>query len=324
MKYILSTSHEPYFNIASEEYFLENFTDDIFLLYINDRSIIIGRNQNTPAEINLEYVEEENIPVVRRMSGGGAVFHDLGNLNYSFITTDNHEISFKEFSQPIIAALNELGVKAEFSGRNDLTIEGAKFSGTAQYHQGQRMIHHGTLLFSSNLGEIAKALTVRDLKFQDKAVKSVRSRVTTIGEHLNRDLSLEEFIDTLAKFICEEFNIPGEYILSDDEIAVIQKLRDEKYSTWEWNYGRSPKANFHHAYKFPGGIVEYYLNIVGGKIVNIKLYGDFFGIREIMELEEAITGVNYRKEDILAAIEHLPFEEFLANVPREEFVQHMF
>ena len=242
MLLINNTNTNAYFNLAMEEYFLKNTNEDIFLLWQNENSIIVGKNQNTLSEINYDYVKENNIKVVRRLSGGGAVFHDLGNINFTFISCNDNSFSdFKKFTMPIVEALKELNVHAEFSGRNDLLIDGQKFSGNAQYNYKNKVMHHGTLLFSSEINDLSNALKVKPSKFQGKSVKSVKSRVTNISSHLDKEMTVLEFKDYLMDFINKRDENSHFYELNDKDIESINKLVEEKYSTWEWNFGYSPK-----------------------------------------------------------------------------------
>ena len=253
MLYIDNERTDPYWNLALEEYLLKNSSQEFFILWQNKPSIIVGRNQNTVSEINAEYVREHSIPVVRRLTGGGAVFHDLGNLNYTFIVNDNGGagIDFEKYTQPVLEVLHGLSVNAELSGRNDLTIDGRKFSGNSQYRYRNRLLHHGTLLFSSNLPDISSALKVDPSKFEGKGVQSVRSRVTNISEHLKMPLTLAEFKNRITNNIKSSHSEFEVYNLSEQELTSINSLEKEKYSTWEWNYGASPAYNISKRKKFP-------------------------------------------------------------------------
>lgn len=323
---IYNKSTDPYFNLAAEEYFLKNFQDNFFMLWQNKSSVIVGKNQNALSEINLEYVNENNIPVVRRLSGGGAVFHDMGNINFTFISggEEGDFNNFKKFTAPIIDVLNSLSVNAEFSGRNDLTIEGKKFSGNAQYNYRNRVLHHGTLLFSSNIQDISSALKTNPLKFQGKGVKSVESRVTNISSHLKEQMTIQEFIDLVMKHIMQNQKEHTLYEMTQEDILDIEKLAREKYSTWEWNFGSSPEYSFKNTGKFQGGTVEVNLDIKKGQIENIKLYGDFFGVRDISELEESLKGVNHSRQDVLNVLDGVKLSDYLLNISAEELLNLFF
>ena len=258
MLLIYNDKTNPYFNLAMEEYLLKNFNEDMFILWRNEPSIIVGKNQNTISEINLDYVKEHNIPVVRRQSGGGAVFHDLGNINFTFIANNNNSFSdFKRFTLPIIDLLKTLNINAEFSGRNDLLIDGKKFSGNAQYNYKDKVMHHGTLLFSSQISDMSKALRVKPIKFEDKGIKSVKSRVTNISEHLSTPMDVLEFKNLLMDYL-EKTNSDNKYYhLTDYDINEINKLVSQKYNTWDWNFGNSPKYSLHNELKYSGGNIEF-------------------------------------------------------------------
>src|SRR5690554_2325750 len=241
---IFSPSTYAPFNIALEEYILHTFEEDCFLLYINDPCIIVGRFQNTLAEINYQWVQEHEIPVVRRLTGGGTVFHDLGNLNFSFLMNTEEELAgFAKYTAPILDVLNDLGVPARLEGRNDLTINGLKFSGNAKLVQSGKTLQHGTILFSSHVESLTQALKANPLKFTDKAVKSVRARVTNVADHLPKPMKLADFIPLVRNKIHSLYPDARDYYLSIEDREAVQALVDSKYGTWEWNYGKSPQYN---------------------------------------------------------------------------------
>ncbi|NPD45022.1 MULTISPECIES: lipoate--protein ligase [unclassified Lentimicrobium] len=318
-----SKTNNPVFNIATEEYLLKHKDEDCFYLYINNPSIIIGKHQNSLAEINVDYVKENEITVVRRLSGGGAVFHDPGNLNFSFIKTKekNEPIDFRKYTQPILDVLNALGVDAKFEGRNDLTIKGKKFSGNAKHIYQNKILQHGTLLFSSKLPDLSQALKINPLKYQDKAVKSVRSRVTNISEHLSTHISLEAFEDHIINHVRSIYDDTELYELTETDIAAINQLVDEKYSTWNWNFGSSPKYNFQKGIKTTGGHIELNLEVRKGEIVNAKIFGDFFNTNDIDELEKLIIGMPHDLGKIKAQLQQIELGNYLANVTLDEFME---
>lgn len=301
----------PYFNLAMEEYFLKNTVEDTFILWRNENSIIVGKNQNTLSEINYDYVKKNNITVVRRQSGGGAVFHDLGNINFTFIScNDKSFCDFKKFTMPIIESLKGLGINAEFSGRNDLLIDGKKFSGNAQYNYKDRVMHHGTLLFSSVINNVSDALKVKASKFEGKSVKSVKSRVTNISEHLSNPMSVLEFKDYLLNFISNNYDNNTPYKLTDEDMTGINKLVDEKYSTWEWNFGNSPKYSLYNELKYNGGHIEFNLDVEKGFIKNIKFFGDFFGKEDVSFIEKKLINIKHDELSIKNALSDIDINDY--------------
>lgn len=315
---------DPRINLAIEEYALKNLdiNETYLLFYINEPSIIIGKNQNTIEEINTDYVEKNGIHVVRRLSGGGAVYHDLGNLNFSFITKDDGESfhNFKKFTEPVIAALKQLGVDAELSGRNDILAEGRKISGNAQFSTKGRMFSHGTLLFNSEMDHVVSALKVRKDKIESKGIKSIRSRVANISEFLEEPMTIEQFRKLLLTFIFNGEENIQEYKLTDADWEQIMQLSNERYQNWDWNYGKSPKFNVQHSHRFPVGHIDMRLEVNKGMIENVKIYGDFFGAGDVSEIESKLEGVRYEKAAIEAALHDVDVKHYFGNITKEEFV----
>jgi lipoate---protein ligase len=314
---------DPRINLAIEEYALKNLdiNETYLLFYINEPSIIIGKNQNSIEEINTEYVESKGIHVVRRLSGGGAVYHDLGNLNYSFITKDDGDSfhNFRKFTEPVIAALNQMGVNAELSGRNDILAEGRKISGNAQFSTKGRMFTHGTLLFNSEMDHIVSALKVKKDKIESKGIKSVRSRVANISEFLTEKLSVEEFRSALLKFIFQGEEVT-EYVLTEEDWEKIHQLSKERYQNWDWNYGKSPKFNLQHSHRFPVGQIDVRLDVDKGVIENCKIYGDFFGVGDVSEIENKLKAIRYEKNELEAALRDVDTTFYFGKVTKEEFI----
>ncbi len=332
--------HDPSLNLALEEYALRRLPadDDYLLFYINEPSIIIGKNQNTAEEVNGAYVKERGIHVVRRLSGGGAVYHDLGNLNFSFITRDDGKSfhNFRKFTEPVVAALRKLGVNAELSGRNDLQVGERKISGNAQFASKGRMFSHGTLLFDSDVEAIVSALNVNPAKFQSKATKSVRSRVANISEFLAEPMTMDAF----KRFLLESiFGAAGDhgngsdggggggaaaiprYPLNEADWQAVRQLADERYRSWDWNYGRSPAFNVRQTKRIEGaGTYDVRLNVEGGVIREASVYGDFFGTGEVSDFTSSLVGVRYDREAIHAALADVDLAVYFGPVNREEWL----
>jgi len=326
MHCIVSPYTNPYFNLASEEYLLKNFKEDVFLLYRNRPSIVVGKHQNTLAEINLPFVQENEILVARRISGGGTVFHDLGNLNFAFFTSgkEGELVDYKRVTSPIIEALKGMGLEARLGKRNELLLEGLKISGTASHVFKQRVLHHGTLLFSSEMGKLSLALKSGQKRFTDRAVKSVRSRVTNISDHLKESMEVEMFQERILAHMLQNFEDARPYQLSRTDIAEIKALRDSKYSTWEWNFGYSPKYQFCRSISFKAGSLELHMNVVKGVIKELKIVGDFISMKDIVLLETLLVGTIHDPETIRNKLSGIDVSNYIRGLENEELLMGMF
>lgn len=327
MKFISNNNiTDPTLNLAMEEYVLKQLPSEesYFLFYVNRPSIIVGKNQNTIEEVNKEYIDEHHIDVVRRISGGGAVYHDTGNLNFSFITDDdgNSFHNFKKITEPIVQALQSLGVNAEMTGRNDIQVGSAKISGNAMVKVKDRMFSHGTLMLNSELDEVQNALRVNPAKIKSKGIKSVRKRVANIEEFLTEKITIEEFKQIILKTIFGEHEVE-EYHLTDDDWKKIEQLSNEKYRTWEWNYGRNPKYNFEREHKFERGFIQIKLDVKKGKIEHAKIFGDFFGEGNITELEQALIGCLHDYPHIKEALADYDFYYYFGDIDKDEIIKLM-
>ncbi len=326
MRCIFHESTDPFFNIATDEYIFKHFEEDCFMLWRNDNAIIVGKHQNTLAEINVDYVKEKNISVVRRLSGGGAVYHDLGNLNFTFTHSGKGDdmVDFQKYTQPIIEVLNDLDVPAKFEGRNDITILGKKFSGNAEHVFKNKVLHHGTILYASEMKDVSGALKINPLKYKDRAVKSIPKRVTNVSEHLKVDLSLEDFTQKIMDHVLKTNPDSYLYKFTDEDLAAIQKIRNEKYATWEWNYGHSPSYDLRNGVRTNGGTLEINLNVKKGKITEAKIYGDFFNTKDIQDIEEALVGISHDEASIRECLKKSDFESYFHKISLEDIIAAFF
>lgn len=327
MLIIRRSNTDPYFNLATEEYVLKHIEDDTFMLWRNEPAIIIGKHQNTLSEINLEYVKKNGIKVVRRLSGGGAVFHDLGNLCFTFTmkSDDENMINFRRYTEPILEVLQGLDVDAKFEGRNDLTIDGKKFSGNAMHIWKKKVLSHGTLLFSSHMADLSGALNVDPLKFSDKAVKSVRSRVTNISEHLSKQMGVMDFANRIEEHIVSKYPDARFYELTSEDQKKIQKLVDEKYSTWHWNFGYSPKYTFRKVLRTnSSGTIEFALDVNNGIMKDVKIFGDYFNKYPTEDIENALRDIPHKPELIREALIPFKIGDYFNNLVLEEFLEGFF
>ncbi|ADO83662.1 lipoate--protein ligase [Ilyobacter polytropus] len=321
---IINESKDPYFNLALEEYALKNIEGDIVIFWQNENTVVVGRNQNTHEEINHEYVNKNNVNVVRRLSGGGAVYHDNGNLNFTFITDGKRENvnNYKKFTEPVVNVLKLLRVEAEFSGRNDIVIDEKKISGNAQYYFGNRMLHHGTLLFDADLSVLGKVLNVKYDKIESKGIKSVRSRVTNIYPYLKEKLMIEEFKKILISNILMEG--ARNYILSDTENLAVENLAKEKYRDWDWNFGKSPEFKISKRKRYDGGELDIRINVSEGRIDEIKIYGDFLGYRGTEEIEKVLTGKRFNEKELADCIKDVDIQKYFYDIKKEDIIDCIF
>ncbi|WP_125568710.1 lipoate--protein ligase [Companilactobacillus insicii] len=320
-------------NLAPEQYLMNNvnFDEPLVLFYIQKPCIIVGRNQNTLEEVNLDYVKEHNITVTRRISGGGAVYDDLGNISFSFVVNSDNENfgDFKKLTAPIINALHDMGATtADISGRNDLLVDGKKFSGNAMYTKNNKMFSHGTLAYNVDLDVLTKALNVPKDKIQSKGIKSVRSRVTNVKPYLNekfQNLTTEEFRDRL---ILELFHTNDwskiadkEYKLTDTDKNAIQSLNDKYYFNWDWVYGKSPDYQVKNRKHFPMGTVDVRYNISSGKINNMEIFGDYFGEKDSIDIKEALLGQEFKENAINDTLSQFNLDHYFKGIPQSELLK---
>lgn len=312
---IVDTTTDPSWNLAAEEYLLTQRTEPFFRLWRNADSVIIGRHQNAYAEIDLDYVEREGIPVVRRMTGGGAVFHDLGNVNYSFF-----DLKERRFTDVILEALAALGVKGAASGRNDLVLpDGRKFSGTAICRHKGRILEHGTLLFDASFDRLASALRPRPEKFTGKAVQSVRSRVANLREVLSATVTVDDFMVHLAQHIGKMLHCTP-YDYSDQDRAAIAQLRDGRFGATAWNFGASPAYRFANVRKFPAGLLEAHFDVEGGCIRGLHIFGDYFFQRPTEEFCAILEGCPHERKAIAGRLQGVPTGEYFSGISPQELL----
>lgn len=326
MIFLVNKSLDTYFNMAAEEYFLDRRGEDVLMFWQNVNTIVVGKNQNTLAEINSDYVKEHDIKVVRRLTGGGAMYQDIGNLNFTFICDNSGEWfnDFSRFTSPVIGALRGMGIPAEVSGRNDITVCGRKISGNAQTVKDGRLLHHGTLLFDSNVEVLAGALKPDKDKIKSKGIASVSSRVANINEFAVEKIDCQKLISAIKEMALTEYPDMREYTMTDEDILAIKRLAERKYSTWEWNYGYSPKYDFNKKLKFDKGIVEVHLQVKNGIIQQAKFFGDYFGIADTVDIENSLIGVKHENSSVAQTLGKFDLNKYFAGITYDELISVMF
>lgn len=323
MRYIINHCHDPFYNLALDEYALKHIDigEDYFILWQNDPCVIIGKNQNALAQINSSFIDQQKIKVARRVSGGGAVYHDLGNLNFTFIhnVKDPSKIDFKNYVDPIVKALQSMDINAVAAGRNDILVDDLKISGNAQRLQKNRLMHHGTLLFDVDIDVMSQALTVNNDKFRSKAATSVKSRVVNIKSLLKQPMTVEQFQEKLHYYLSNDSK-DEEIILTPQQIQDIKKLAEQRFSTWQWVYGESPLFNYQNQQRFTCGSIEVYAMVERGCIQSIRFLGDYLGVGDVCELENALQGIPYEKTHIHDVLSCFSLSHYFGAISLEELL----
>lgn len=321
MKIIYNPETDPRFNLAAEEYLLRNEGEDTIMLWQNDKAVIIGKNQNAAEEVNLLFAEQNGISVVRRITGGGAVYHDLGNINFTFVADyrDGEYNNYERFTRPVCDCLYTLGIEATLSGRNDVLVDGMKISGNAQTVKNGRIMHHGTLLLSADVETMQGVLSPKEIKFQSKSVKSVRSRVTNLKDRLPKGMGVRDFLNYLLEFLKDQYACEG-YTFCEADVEGINRIKSERYDRFEWNIGASPRANMENERRFDFGTVKVSALCEGGVIADIAIRGDFFGLSDISQLEEQIKGTPVSPDKIREKLEKIDVSQYISQMTRDQLM----
>jgi lipoate---protein ligase len=291
-----SDSHQPFFNLAAEDYYLHNRKEDFVILSINDPSVIIGKHQVVHREVNAKFIEERKIPVLRRISGGGAVYHDKGNLNFAFIRQSDagKQVDFRLYTEPVISFLNAAGINASFEGKNEITVDGLKVSGNAEHVFRERVLHHGTLLFDASLEDLSQSLNTKSDKYSTRAVESKRTVVTNLNEKFHTACDINEFRNNLYDYLKQKSDLHS-YIMPDNDKSSIQALADSKYRSWEWTYGYGPQYTFNNWFEISGKAYRFRLMVKDGIIWQC----DFEGGEEMTVAGKMLIGCRHMYQDLL-------------------------
>lgn len=333
MQYLAMQTHDIRTNLATEEYLMNSgvMTPPFMLFYIEKPCIIVGRNQNTVEEINEDYCKQHGITITRRLSGGGAMYQDLGNLCFSFIVPADRQRfgDFKTLVQPIVDALHEMGATgAEVTGRNDIVIDGKKFSGNAMYTRNGKTFCHGTLMFDVDTNAVAGALKVPKDKIESKGIKSVRSRVTNLKPYLKpkfQNLDTAGFRDELIKRIYHVDDLSqaqiNEYQLTSKDQQAIHQIETDRYRDWDWVFGQSPAFTVKKRKHFDAGTIDARFEVQDGKIKMAKIYGDFFGVEDVRQLEKALIGKPYDVDAITKVLRSFDLNKFFNGIPTNDVIE---
>ncbi len=325
MLVIIDENTNPYFNLATEEFLFkeESFNQTIVRIWQNKPAIIVGKFQNTLNEINYDFVHENDIAIVRRITGGGAVYHDLGNINYTIIEQkQSSNIDFISFAQPIVKILEKYNIKAICSGRNDIHIENLKISGGAQTISNNRILHHGTLLFASDFNNMSKALNVSTNKLSAKGISSVKSRVGNISDFMTKKISTKYFFTDIQNYFLDQKD-SNLYNFTPDQLLQIQDLVQKKYSLWEWNYGKSPDYNINRTIKYFWGELSILLLVQNDHIKDINVYGDFFSNHDLQNIFKIFIGKRYEKATIKEIILQSNIADYLPELTNKQLLEHL-
>ncbi len=326
MRYLKNPNTHPHYNMAFDEFCLESLPIDepVFFLWQNKPSVIVGFNQDVNTEVNLEYLNQQGITLARRVTGGGAVYHDFGNLNYTIVgRSEDLERDYPEYASLMMKALQALGVPATISGRNDILVEGKKISGFAKRVCKNRLMVHGTLMFNVDVDVLTHVLNPSNSKLQSKGIASVRSRVANLSDYLPELPDIQTFKNRLEEILSNHY-ADAEYQLSEEDLAHIQRLADEKFSTWEWNYGRSPKATLVHSARLACGTVEIHLTLAENRIASCRFGGDFLGNLPASDVETALVGIPYDINEIRKCLSKIEISHYFDRVSVENLIEMIF
>ncbi len=326
MRAVVNHNQNPYFNLALEEYLLKNIDDEIFMLWRNKPSVIIGKHQNAMAEINIDLVRKYNLIVARRLSGGGAVYHDTGNLNYTFIFNgeDENFVNFARYTKPILELLNELGVEANLHGKSDLMINGLKFSGNAEHVYRKRVLHHGTLLFDANLERLSEVLKMSYENYDDNAVKSNSSKVSNIRQHLAEEITIESFNQKIMDFMFARYPAMRLYYLSENDNDAVNQLVKDRYQNWSWIYGYSPDYKFHKVTSLGDCNIEVKFKVSQGRMYELTMYSDNVSEKDLAKISITLVGLLHDDREILQTIKSMNFNEIFPDISPEKFTAIFF